>query len=146
MVGSVRTLDGFHIQVYSAIFLPNGGISTVGQRTTATIAQASNIVLVSTEVEGLGLGFEAAMVVIYNLQDISGVSSCTVKRLTNPIANRVNYLPYNFVVLHTKVFVLCAVKLRRSIAKDCRSCCHTCERIFADERSRLKRLLRAVPP
>ena len=67
MVGCVRTLDGFHIQVYSAIFLSDGRISTVGQRTTTTIAQASNVVLVSTEVEGLGLSFEAAMVVIDDL-------------------------------------------------------------------------------
>lgn len=68
------TLNGLHIQVYPAILLSNGGISTVGQRTATAVAQASNIVLVSAEIEGFGLGFEATMVVVDDLQVTADVT------------------------------------------------------------------------
>lgn len=77
MTGSMCALYRLHIQVDSAVLLANSGISTVGQRTATTVAQSSNVVFVSAEVECLGLGFEAAMVVIDDLQGVPLSSSYT---------------------------------------------------------------------
>ena len=51
-----------------AIFFPDGGISAVGQGTGATIAQPGHIVLISAEVLALGLGLEAAMLMVDDLE------------------------------------------------------------------------------
>ena len=82
MTGSMCTLYRLHEQIDSAVLLSDGGISTVGQGTATTVAQASNIVFVSAEVQCLGLGFEATVVVIDDLQKMPMSSSVTRNDLT----------------------------------------------------------------
>lgn len=71
VAGSVCTLDGLHVQVYSAILLANCCISAVCKRATAAVAETCDIELISTEVECLCLGFEAAVVVIDDLHTVT---------------------------------------------------------------------------
>lgn len=78
MAWSMCTLYRLHIQIDPAVLLSDGCISTVGQGTATTVAQACDIVFVSAEVEGLGLSFEAAVVMVDDLQDMSDVKHVTI--------------------------------------------------------------------
>ena len=72
MQRSVRPLDGLHIQVAAAILLPDGGVSAVGQRAGAAVAEACDVVLVAAEVLRQRLGLETAVLVVDDLQQCSG--------------------------------------------------------------------------
>jgi len=49
------------------IMLPDRGVSAVSQGAAAAVAQACDIVLVAAKILDLGLGFEAAVVVVNDL-------------------------------------------------------------------------------
>ena len=81
-----------------AVLLPDGGISAVGQGTGAAIAQACHIVLVSAEVLALGLGLEAAMLMIDDLEAEGVLWWFEVLGLETLMSTL--HLPYYFIVLH----------------------------------------------
>ena len=56
-----------------SILLPDGGVSAVGQGTGAAIAQPGHIVLISAEVLALGFSFEAAMLMVDDLEVEGGL-------------------------------------------------------------------------
>ena len=68
----VRPLDGLHVQVAAAVLLPDCGVSAVGQRAGAAVAESRDIVLVAAEVLRQRLGLEAAVLVVDNLRNNGG--------------------------------------------------------------------------
>ena len=72
LVGRVCPLNAFETQVQPSIFLPDGGISGVGQGTGASVAETCDVVLVPAEVLSLRLHFVAAKVVVDDLQGSPG--------------------------------------------------------------------------
>lgn len=61
-------LNGFYVQVYPSLLLPDCCISAVCKWARAPIAKSRDIVLVATEILSLRLRFISAVAVIYNLQ------------------------------------------------------------------------------
>ena len=65
----MRSLHCLHVQVTAAVLLLDCGIATVCQGARAPVAQASDVVLITAKVLRLRFGFEAAVVVVYDLPD-----------------------------------------------------------------------------
>jgi len=76
LAGHVRALDCFHVQVQPAALLPYGRIAAVCERARRPVAQACNVVLVPTEVLGLGLDLEGAVVVVDDLHALPHTCCC----------------------------------------------------------------------
>jgi hypothetical protein len=65
----MRPLDCLHVQVAAPLLLLDSRIFAVGQGAAAPVAQACDVVFVSTKVLGLCFGLEAAVVMVYDLPD-----------------------------------------------------------------------------
>lgn len=68
----VRRLHSFHVQIAPCLFLLDGRIPAVGQRTWRSVAQTRHIVLVLTKCLLAGIDFEAALL-LENLKHAPGL-------------------------------------------------------------------------
>ena len=63
MLGHVGALGGFLVQVGDAVVLENSGVEGVGERAAASVAQATDVVLVAAEGECACFGLVCAVVI-----------------------------------------------------------------------------------
>lgn len=63
MLGHVGALGSFLVQVGDAVVLENSGVEGVGERAAASVAQATDVVLVAAEGERACFGLVCAVVI-----------------------------------------------------------------------------------
>lgn len=60
-------LDRLHVQIQTALVLPDGGVAAVGQRAGRPVAESRNVVLIPAEVGRLCFDFIGAMAMVDDL-------------------------------------------------------------------------------